>query len=175
MIQKNDDPPTNSVGQPGEFESLIPIWGSGRAAVDHFQNGNYWSGIGYTALAISDVFLVKSIATGIVRGAWKVGAHSWTATRKWMVNKGYVKAGKPLHHWAISQSTAKKYGLNSIANQPWNLTKFPNQASHMRWAHGQRYQGIKYPFTKVLYPITSTPTWFKASVISSGSRIYNSQ
>jgi RHS repeat-associated protein len=48
-----------SVGQPGTWESMIPIWGSGRAAVDHFDNGNYWRGAGYTALAISDVFLVK--------------------------------------------------------------------------------------------------------------------
>ena len=57
-----------SVGQPGELESIIPVWGSGRAAFDHFQNGNYWRGLGYTALAVSDVFLVKSLATMAVRG-----------------------------------------------------------------------------------------------------------
>lgn len=40
----NQNSQNSSVGQPGEWEALIPIWGSGRAAVDHFQNGNYWRG-----------------------------------------------------------------------------------------------------------------------------------
>jgi RHS repeat-associated protein len=56
------------VGQPGKGESLIPVWGSGRAAIDHFQNGNYWRGTGYTLLAISDVFLVKAAVTAIGKG-----------------------------------------------------------------------------------------------------------
>lgn len=162
-----------NLGQPGEWESIIPIWGPGRAAIDHFQNGNYWRGVGYTALAISDAFLVKSLATGVGKGAWKLGSHTWNATRKWMVKNGYADAGEPLHHWAITQAVAKKYGVEAIANQPWNLTRFGSQASHMRWAHGQMYQGIQYPFANLLYPITSTPTWFKATVVSGGGRIIN--
>ena len=67
-LKLGEDNSSSGVGQPGEWESLIPIWGSGRAAVDHFQNGNYWRGLGYTALAVSDVFLVKSLATMAVRG-----------------------------------------------------------------------------------------------------------
>ena len=59
---------SESVGQPGDWESVIPVWGSGRAAVDHFQNGNYWRGAGYTALAISDVFLIKAAYTAIAKG-----------------------------------------------------------------------------------------------------------
>ena len=46
---------STNVGQPGSWESAIPIWGSGRSAIDHFQNGNIWRGIGYTLLAVSDV------------------------------------------------------------------------------------------------------------------------
>lgn len=69
---------SSSVGQPGLGESLMPIWGSGRAAIDHFQNGNYWRGAAYTALAISDVFLVKSLAVGagklVVAGFGKLAA-----------------------------------------------------------------------------------------------------
>lgn len=41
----------------------------------------------------------------------------------------------------------------------------------MRWAHGQTYQDIKYPFTGILYPITSTPTWFKFIIVSGGGRM----
>ncbi len=65
---------SGGVGQPGFKESLIPVWGSGRAAVDHFQNGNYWRGAAYTALAVSDVFLVKAVVTGVVKAGLKVTA-----------------------------------------------------------------------------------------------------
>ena len=64
----------DGVGQPGFGESLIPIWGSGRSAVDNFQNGNYWTGAAYTALAISDVFLVKAAATALAKGTITLAA-----------------------------------------------------------------------------------------------------
>ncbi len=158
------------VGQPGTWEGLIPIWGSGRAAVDHFQNGNYWRGIGYSALAISDVFLVKSIATAAGRGAWKVGAHSWSATRQWLGKTGYAEAGQPVHHWAISQATAKQYGIEAITNQPWNLMTFSNQSLHMRAGHGLNYLG--QPGYGVMGQLWfGTPIWPKAVVGSYGGRL----
>ncbi|MDM1552838.1 RHS repeat-associated core domain-containing protein [Empedobacter falsenii] len=153
------------IGQPGEWESLIPIWGSGRAAIDHFQNGNYWTGAAYTALAVSDVFLVKSLATGLSRGAWKLGSHSWSATRKWMLKNGYAGKGEPLHHWAITQSTSKKYGLEAIANQPWNMVKFSNQSMHMRAGHGMNYLG-QPGYNVIGQAWYGTPTWFKAGTFS---------
>ncbi len=159
-----------SVGQPGEWESMIPVWGSGRAAVDHFQNGNYWRAAGYTALAISDVFLVESIGEGIGKGAWKLGSHSWSATRKWMVNKGYAGAGEPLHHWAVSQATAKKFGLEAVTNQPWNLLKFSTQSMHMRAGHGLNYLG-QPGYGLIGQFLYGTPTWFKAGIVSGGGRI----
>lgn len=146
--------------------------GSGRAAIDHFQNGNYWIGLGYTALAVSDVFLVESLAMGISKGAWKLGFHSWSATRKWMVNKGYAGTGEPLHHWAITQATAKKYGIEAISNQPWNLVKFSNQSMHMRAGHGLNYLG--QPGYSMLGQFWhGTPTWFKAGIVSVGGRSGN--
>ncbi len=156
------------VGQPGEWESLIPIWGSGRAAVDHFQNGNYWRGLGYTALAVSDVFLVKSITTGIGRGAWKLGSHSWSATRSWLGKNGYAGAGQHVHHWAITQKFSKKYGLEAIANQPWNLKAIPSlgpftSGTVHRAVHGNsrvlQFNGLQ----QMWY---GTPTWFKAGAFS---------
>lgn len=157
------------VGQPGTWESLIPVWGSGRAAVDHFQNGNYWRGLGYSALAISDVFLVKSLATAAGRGAWKLGAHSWSATRSWLGKNGYAKAGQPVHHWAISQSTAKKYGIEAITNQPWNLKTFANQSIHMRAGHGYNYLG-QPGFGTAGQLWYGTPIWPKAVIGSYGGR-----
>jgi len=170
--KKTDVPQAGGVGvgQPGTWEAIIPIWGSGRAAIDDFQNGNYWSGIGYSALAISDVFLVKSIATAVGRGAWKLGAHSWPATRAWLVGKGYAEAGQRVHHWAISQATGKKYGLEAIANQPWNLMTFSSQSLHMRAGHGLNYLGQQgYGVVGQLW--SGTPTWPKALVGSYGGRL----
>ncbi len=57
----SNDGKEEGVGEPGFAESLIPIWGSGRAAINHFQHGNYVRGTIYSVLAITDVFLVKSL------------------------------------------------------------------------------------------------------------------
>ena len=159
-----------SVGQPGTWESIIPIWGSGRAAVDHFQNGNYGRAALNTALAISDIFLVKSIGTAIGKGAWKLGSNSWRATRAWLGKKGYAEAGQPVHHWAVSQATAKKYGLDAVTNQPWNLKTFANQSIHMRAGHGMNYLG--QPGYGTLGQLWyGTPVWPKVVVVSYGGRI----
>jgi len=64
-----------SVGQPEFLESFIPVWGSGRAAIDNFQNGEYGWGLFNTAMAITDLVLVKSLVTIggklLVKGATK--------------------------------------------------------------------------------------------------------
>lgn len=75
---------TSTVGDPGTFESLIPIWGAGRSAINDFQNGRWGWGTVNAALAISDVFLVKAIAVAgtklIVRGAAKLLAREAAET-----------------------------------------------------------------------------------------------
>jgi RHS repeat-associated protein len=65
------DQSTESVGisEPSPLVRIIPVVGNGWEAAHHFSNGNYWRGAGYTALAISDVFLVKSLYTAAVKGA----------------------------------------------------------------------------------------------------------
>lgn len=69
-----------SVGEPGLGESLIPIWGSGRESVNHFQHGNYVRGVFWGAMAVSDIFLVKSLVVGagklVFRGGASVVAHA---------------------------------------------------------------------------------------------------
>jgi len=70
------DPTGSSVSEPGFWEGLIPIWGSGREAVHHFQEGNWGRGALYTALAVSDVFLVKAIVVAggklVIKGGVKL-------------------------------------------------------------------------------------------------------
>jgi len=61
--QSEVDEDAGTVGKPGFAESLIPIWGSGRSAIYHAQKGEWgWAAVD-TALAISDVFLMKSLVT----------------------------------------------------------------------------------------------------------------
>jgi len=167
----NTENSNSSVGQPGFWESIIPIWGSGRSAIDHFQRGNYWRGAGHTVLAVSDVFLIKSIGTAIGKGAWKFGgSNAWRATRNWLGKRGYAKAGQPVHHWAIHQATAKKYGLEAITNQPWNLKTFATQSMHMRAGHGTRFYGKQgYGLLGRLW--FGTPWWPKFFLGSYGGRL----
>ena len=69
---------------------MIPIWGSGRDAVYNFQKGNYGWGTFYTVLAITDVFLVKSLVTAVGKGIFKAGA---TAVVKEGAEKTIIKEG----------------------------------------------------------------------------------
>lgn len=64
------------VSAPGFLESLIPVWGSGRQAVHDFQCGNWGWGLVNTGLAITDVFLVKSLITDIGKVGVKAGGEA---------------------------------------------------------------------------------------------------
>lgn len=59
----NSTPATTTDGLHIDLVSLIPIYGSGRQAYRDFKSGHYVWGTINTALAISDVFLVKSLVT----------------------------------------------------------------------------------------------------------------
>jgi len=62
---------SGTVGAPGFFEGMIPLWGSGRSALNNIQNGDYgWAALD-VAMFVTDVFLVKSIVTGIGKMALK--------------------------------------------------------------------------------------------------------
>ena len=57
----DDATPDSTIGAPGFWESMIPLWGSGRAAINDFQAKRWGWGIFNTGMAISDLFLVKSL------------------------------------------------------------------------------------------------------------------
>jgi RHS repeat-associated protein len=56
---------------PGFGASLIPGYGSAASSFVHFSHGNYGRGIAYAVLAVSDVFLVKSLVVGVGKAAVK--------------------------------------------------------------------------------------------------------
>jgi len=74
--------PDHGVGAPGMAESMIPIWGSGRAAINDFQNGRWGWGIFNTAMAVSDVFMAKALVTAGAKGLFKLGVVGIGAMRE---------------------------------------------------------------------------------------------
>ena len=145
----------------GFGESLIPVWGPLKSSEYHFSEDNYFRGAAFVVLAISDVALVRSIATGIVKGAWKAGSHSWRATREWLGRRGYADKGERVHHWLIHNKTGKKYNIERFVNQPWNLKAFKTQSDHMRFGHGTKYRTIP-PGSKFEQFRYGIPVWPKA-------------
>jgi hypothetical protein len=119
------------VSAPGTAESFIPVWGSGREAINDFQNGSYGWGTFNSALAASDVFLVSDLAKAMCKGIWKSGSHKWGVTRKWFGKTRGLPKGTPVHHWAIPQEAMEPGSfLETIGNQPWNLMPMEDRAFH---------------------------------------------
>ena len=104
------------VGQPGFWESWLPIWGPARSSIDHFQNGNYWSGLGMGALAVTDAFGVGIAFKGIVAGV--------RAVRAVRFGKGAIRGfrgsvGKNIFHGldrAIERGVSPKAILDAVRN-----------------------------------------------------------
>ena len=128
--QEGDEWAWNS--DPGLGESLIPIWGSGRSAMHNFSKfasedgtwGDFGWGVAYTALAITDVFLVKSLVVGVGK----------------LAAKGFSKAGlsgmfKQGWKGLFSPGAAKYYSTE------YHL--FTNNAMHYMWkSAGRFYHGM---------------------------------
>ena len=158
------DPVGLKVCAPEFWESLIPVWGSGKAAIYDFQSGNWGKGLFNTAMAISDVFLVKAAVTGLAKGALKVGSHTWTATSKWLTKTGWREfKGQEMHHWAIPQGGWGRNIPDAIKNQPWNLMGTPSSEFHQAL---HRY-GEMNALQRAWY---GTPTWSKAGAFSTAGR-----
>jgi hypothetical protein len=152
---------------PGTLESMIPIWGSGGEAYADYEDGAYLEAAGNAAMAASDAFLVKSILTGLAKGAVKgAGSHSWTATRKWMGKRGYLQPGQEGHHWAIPQGGWGKRVPDIIKNQPWNIKAMPPGPLHSG-VHGKRPLHLN-PLERAWH---GSPAWPKAAAVSVGGRL----
>ncbi len=159
-----------------DWKSLIPIYGSGRDAVHAFKEGRYLAGVFNTALAVSDVFLIKSVFVAggklALNGGFKLaGSHSWSATKGYWGKSGIKQlTGGSKHHWLISQKLMNRYPqLKPVGNQFWNIKTFSSHADHIRLAHGQTYGGLRgaSPLGQIWY---GTPTWPKAVIGSYGGR-----
>jgi len=163
------------VTEPGFWEGAVPVWGSGKSAVHHFEEGHWGRGTLYSVLAVSDVFLVKALVTGagkiVFRGGLKHlvkvgGSHTHGATTSWMKDQGLKQVGQQAHHWLIPRKQWGRRVPDVIKNQPWNYKLLPEEV-HRR-LRGM-YHGLpRYP-AGVRWWI-GTPAGAKAAEVSYGGR-----
>lgn len=57
---------------PGLLGSFIPFWGSGRAYLYDLHHGNYYGSAAINgAFFITDLFLIRSLMTGVAQSGWR--------------------------------------------------------------------------------------------------------
>ena len=120
-----DEPPS----EVGEWEALIPIYGSLRQFDVATYNGRWGASMWHGLMAVSDVCMVRAglrLASKGMSACWKTGSHTWRATRSWYGKKFGLEKGVEVHHVYIPQKFIKKHEwIAPIANQPWNLSAVP--------------------------------------------------
>jgi hypothetical protein len=95
-------------------QSLIPVVGAMMSARYHLDNDNYWRAAGFTALAISDVFLVKAL---VVAGG-RVALEGLTTAAT--TNAG-GKAGAPTATHLTSAEGAKGIAETGRIGGQWGV------------------------------------------------------
>lgn len=130
------------IGQPGFAESLIPVWGSARAAIDDFQNGRWGWGIFNTVMAVTDLVGVGALA--------KVGF-------KAIVKGGIVAFGKKQLKETAIEETTEKLAKNSL-DDARKLGKAGEDAAGVVAENKQQIESLtgsaKYRIPDVLTPST---------------------
>ena len=69
----------NPPGGPGFWEGLIPVWGAGRTAAAHWQNGDYFAAATFGVLAIIDAITLGTAGNALrnlARGGTRVAAEA---------------------------------------------------------------------------------------------------
>jgi RHS repeat-associated protein len=99
-----------SVGPPGRWERMLPVWGNGRMAVNDFQTGHPYWGAFHTAMAVSDVFLVKSIVTSVGRLGLELAAEN-------VAQKAVVEETVAESSVAVEESVTLFHGSTKNASQ----------------------------------------------------------
>jgi len=73
-----DSPITSNVGAPSELESVIPVWGSGRAAINDFQTGHWGMGLFNSAMVVLDVATLGE--SSVLKGAAEIAVKETVET-----------------------------------------------------------------------------------------------
>jgi RHS repeat-associated protein len=98
----------------GFWESLIPVWGSGKQAYEDFACGRWGWGAFNTVMAISDVFLVKALVTGVGKAVFKTGLRQGMSRPNPAFPRGVEWVEQS--HWI-----PRRHLPESLQNAGWNL------------------------------------------------------
>lgn len=170
----------------GAGESVIPVWGSGKQALYDIEDGEYgWAAINI-GMAVSDVFLLKSIVKGGMTGGFKLmtkNYKNWSNYRGLLGTTGFAESGQHVHHWLFYKGGKSGSGAWwKMKNQMWNLTPM----NPMIWK-GNVYSGAQIhmaihgnsrilqltKFEKSYMKVITSPVWAKAFSGSAGFRGIN--
>ncbi len=167
------DPSGLEVEEPGFWEGLIPIWGSGKQAVHEFQTGHWAWGTFDALVAVSDAVPLRAV----VGAGWKFGvkgvvkfggSHTWGATKKWLIKGGWREfKGQEFHHWLIPQGGWGKHVPEWIRNQPWNLMRMPDDLGKFHDSIHGTGEFAKGLIGRLWH---GSPTWAKALLGSGAGR-----
>ena len=103
---------SNSVGEAGFAEGMIPVWGSGRDAVNAFQKGEIGWGLLHTALAASDIVLAGGLIKNAIKGGVKAaGKQVAKDAAKEAAEEAAQKAAKE-----TAEKAAKETGEKTATN-----------------------------------------------------------
>ncbi|KEZ94010.1 hypothetical protein IL45_02365 [Nonlabens ulvanivorans] len=170
----------------GTGESMIPFWGSGKSAMYNIEDGEYgWAAINI-GMAVSDVFLIKSIAKGGMSGGFKImtkNYKNWSSYRSILGQEGFANSGQHVHHWLFYKGGKSGSGTWwKMKNQMWNLTPmspriwkgniYSGRAIHMA-IHGKSNVLKLTQFEKSFMKVLTAPNWAKAFTGSVGFRGIN--
>src|SRR5262249_42705056 len=112
---------------PGFLGGLVPVVGSGRQALAHFEDGDWGWGLLHGALAISDVLLVKSVVTNL----WRIGGNVIRPGRMHVVSGRGPISTSPWHQaWEVGDGR----WLHGLGTPPFQTVRnMAGQAEHDAW------------------------------------------
>jgi hypothetical protein len=129
---------------PGTLGSVTPIYGSVQSSRVHVSHGNYVRGVAYGALAISDVFLVKSVALGVGKLALKAGGLALGAGAGVLAKSAAEEALETFGRSGAKQLTlhtgpeSRVYQLVDEAGEPWRFGETVDIRTRLS-AHGRSF------------------------------------
>jgi hypothetical protein len=143
-------PAVMKVKKPAVWVSMIPVVGSTWEAADEFQEGNYGWAAFYDILAISDVFLLKTVATAGLKLLARLGATGsasmapllTTSVTSWTVRRGGVRLSQQAGYWIKEVNPAaggfeRWWGEKAIEAQARALEKLGPMAPEFFYSEGK--------------------------------------
>jgi RHS repeat-associated protein len=148
--------PYGLTSQPGFLEGMIPIWGSGKAAINDFECGRYgWAAVN-TALAVSDIFAIKALVMALAKAGVKISVQEVLA--KLASNRGsasFFGAAEEGAKTFFEGATYSPKVLNQMSKADDMFHAFPKSVDGFatkfgKWttqvgSDGKTYQWLKMP------------------------------